>query len=183
MNYIFAALMLIASMSQSGKHVVFLRHEAQMKQYIIDHSRVMLTEDDVDQILAGVAYNFIYLNIPCSVQLAMMKAESNFDIKAKSQAGAVGVMQIMPRTALMVTKQFIPNDMQSYFASNITQPRINIILAGLYIRYLLSNFDWQWRHVFAAYNCGPYNYVNCEYYAVRIMDELRTIYEVYKIKC
>jgi len=70
---------------------------------------------------------------------AIIKAESNFDPKAISRAGARGLMQLMPATAtaLGVTDSFYPED-------NIE--------GG--VRYLLELFNGNLELALAAYNSG-----------------------------
>ena len=82
-----------------------------------------------------------------SLVYAIVKAESNFDTKALSNKGAVGLMQIMPDTALFVAqKQKVTN-------FDLTNPKDNLLLGICYIAYLQQKFDSQ-KDVVCAYNAG-----------------------------
>lgn len=82
-----------------------------------------------------------------SLVYAIVKAESNFDTKALSNKGAVGLMQLMPDTALFVAqKQKVTN-------FDLTNPKDNLLLGICYIAYLQQKFDSQ-KDVVCAYNAG-----------------------------
>lgn len=89
-------------------------------------------------------------NVSKSLVYAIVKAESNFDPKALSNKGAVGLMQLMPDTALFVAqKQNITN-------FDLTNPKDNLMLGICYIAYLQQKFDSQ-KDVVCAYNAGENN--------------------------
>ena len=82
-----------------------------------------------------------------SLVYAIVKAESNFDTKALSNKGAVGLMQIMPSTATFVANQV---GLQNF---DLTNPKDNITLGVAYLSYLDKKFDSQ-KEVICAYNAG-----------------------------
>ncbi|MBP2629403.1 MAG: Lytic transglycosylase catalytic [Firmicutes bacterium] len=98
---------------------------------------------------------------------AVAKAESNYTPNAVSDAGAVGVMQLMPDTA------------SSLGVTNIYDPRDNIEGGVKYIKQLLNTFDGDVSKAVAAYNAGPqavknYNgvppYAETQNYVKKVLD-------------
>ncbi|MBF0157154.1 MAG: transglycosylase SLT domain-containing protein [Magnetococcales bacterium] len=74
--------------------------------------------------------------------MAVIKAESNFDPNAVSRAGAVGLMQLMPETALQ------------YGVLNRRDPVSNIHAGTRHLADLLVKFDNDLSLSLAAYNAG-----------------------------
>ena len=89
---------------------------------------------------SGVAPSLVY---------AMMKAESGFDEKAQSRAGAVGLMQLLPSTARFICmREKIIFDEEMLFDGSY-----NTRLGTLYISYLFEKFPVM-ETMLAAYNAG-----------------------------
>ncbi len=83
---------------------------------------------------------------------SIVRQESIFDVKAKSHAGARGLMQLMPDTARDVAR----NNGLSYRASWLTsRPEYNIRLGSSYLAELLKKYDGSYPLAIAAYNAGP----------------------------
>ncbi len=80
--------------------------------------------------------------IPLPFLIAVMRAESGFNIYAASSKGAVGLMQIMPDTAKTMNL-------------NAFNPLINIIAGAKYLRYCLTMFGYRPVPALACYNAGP----------------------------
>jgi soluble lytic murein transglycosylase-like protein len=81
---------------------------------------------------------------------AIMRQESGFNPNATSQAGAVGLMQLMPDTAKLVSGEAKPN---------LRDPVVSISIGEKYIANLLKT-DTVGNNLFmlaAAYNAGPGN--------------------------
>jgi len=76
---------------------------------------------------------------------AVARVESNFNPKAVSVSGAVGVMQLIPSTA------------KRYGVSNSFDYKQNIDGGTRYLRELLKMFDGDIRNAVAAYNAGEGN--------------------------
>lgn len=83
------------------------------------------------------------------IVLAIIWVESRFDPRAKSHAGARGLMQLMPRTARALTEKLsIPN-------KSLSDPAHNIQLGCYYYARLLRRFSGRQDLALAAYNAGP----------------------------
>ncbi len=92
------------------------------------------------------------VNIPVQWSLAIARQESAFMPDARSSAGALGVMQLMPGTAQLVARQIgvsYKND------TSLTDPDLNIRLGTNYLSQMLRRFDNNRILASAAYNAGP----------------------------
>jgi len=103
--------------------------------------------------------------------LAVMKSESNFNPKAISHAGALGLMQLMPSTAKAEYQKIISGvKVASLNKRLIMHPEVNIILGIKYLQYLeetvqkikdptkrrkivLGGYNAGLRRVKASFNC------------------------------
>ncbi len=74
--------------------------------------------------------------------LAVMKAESAFNPMVISKAGAVGLMQLIPETAIR------------HGVKNLYDTRENIAGGAKHLRFLLDRFHGNIRLALAAYNAG-----------------------------
>lgn len=82
---------------------------------------------------------------------AVTRQESAFVHDAKSTAGAVGLMQLLPATA----KQTAQKNGLSFTPQDLIKPEKNIALGSRYLDHLLGVFDGNRILAAAAYNAGP----------------------------
>lgn len=93
-------------------------------------------------------YSYEY-GIPEYVVYSVMKVESGFDSGAVSNAGAVGLMQIMPETFNWLTSMRKEN----LDSAMLYDPETNIKYGTYYLSYLYVRYG-SWTEVYAAYNAG-----------------------------
>jgi soluble lytic murein transglycosylase len=86
--------------------------------------------------------------------LAVMRVESVYDAEIVSYAGAIGLLQIMPRTGRLIAHQLGLHD---FHTDDLLDPRTNIELAAWYLSSLISRFEGRVPLAIAAYNGGPHN--------------------------
>lgn len=97
-------------------------------------------KEDMDSIFEEASALY---QIPSKLLRAVAKAESGFNPKAVSKAGAMGVMQLMPGTA------------RSLGVSDPYNARQNILGGAKYLKQNLDRFGGDVSLALAAYNAGP----------------------------
>ena len=85
---------------------------------------------------------------------AVVKVESDFNPYAVSRSGAIGLMQIMPATAMAVAGL---SGTQQSLSQQLMDPAINVHAGALYLRTLLDLFSQRLDLALAAYNAGTGN--------------------------
>ena len=80
--------------------------------------------------------------LPRKLVRSVMAAESGFALQAVSPKGAIGLMQLMPATAMTL-------------GANPHDPIQNVDAGARYLRDLLLKYDGYLWHALAAYNAGP----------------------------
>ena len=91
-------------------------------------------------------------NVPLSFLYGISRQESMLNPNIKSPVGAVGLMQLMPSTAKMVSRQ---NKWPYKNERDLVIPENNIRLGSAYLRDMLNKFDNNRILAAAAYNAGP----------------------------
>ncbi len=82
---------------------------------------------------------------------AVVRQESAFTADARSHAGALGLMQLMPKTA-----RFVARSLRLGRTLNLLQPALNIQLGTAYLRRVLDDLGQHPVLATAAYNAGPH---------------------------
>ena len=98
-----------------------------------------LVDLELEQAVSRAAQQY---HVQPALLLAVMKAESSFNPTVVSKAGAVGLMQLIPETAIR------------HGVRNLYDTNDNITGGAKHLRYLLDRFHGNLRLAVAAYNAG-----------------------------
>lgn len=116
----------------------------------------LLSERELDPVIRRASHQH---QLHPALIRAVIKAESDFDPMAVSRAGAIGLMQLMPQTAVRLDVR------------DLYDPEDNIGGGTKYLRQLLDRFRGNLPLALAAYNAGE-NVVD-RYRALPPIDETR----------
>lgn len=87
-------------------------------------------------------------NLSPYLMLSLIKEESHFNPNIISYVGAVGLMQVMPSTADMMTQD-------SYTINELSDEKLNIEIGTKYFSYLMNELYENEAYCVLAYNSGP----------------------------
>ncbi len=86
--------------------------------------------------------------------LGLMRVESLYDAGAVSRVGALGPMQIMPRTGNLLAALTQDHD---FTTADLHDPELAVRYGITYLGLLMERFDGAFPLAVAAYNAGPHN--------------------------
>jgi peptidoglycan lytic transglycosylase len=127
-----------------------------------------------EHIVRGHAENY---DLDPALVAAVIYQESKFQADARSESGAVGLMQLLPETAKGIATRTGGSRFQ---VSDLLDPEINIRYGCWYLRHLLDKYG-SLEKALAAYNGGQGNvdrgvqFPETRHYVDRVLD-LRDIY-------
>lgn len=85
---------------------------------------------------------------------AVIYAESRFDPDAVSEAGAIGLMQLLPDTAKGIA---LRTGGARFVVADLRDPEINVRYGSWYLDHLRDRYGRDTRLALAAYHAGPGN--------------------------
>jgi soluble lytic murein transglycosylase len=98
-------------------------------------------------IIRGHARNY---DLDPALLAAVIYQESKFDAEARSDAGAIGLMQLRPETAKGIAAR---TGGSGFRIDDLYDPEINVRYGSWYLRHLLDKYDDE-SLALAAYNAG-----------------------------
>jgi soluble lytic murein transglycosylase len=84
---------------------------------------------------------------------ALVRAESAFIEDVRSPAGALGLMQVMPKTGEMTARRL---GMNNFTTNHLTRAEHNVPIGSKYLRMMYDDFNGNVILATAAYNAGPH---------------------------
>ena len=137
-----------------------------------------------EAIVTGHARNY---DLSPTLLAAVIYTESKFDASARSDAGAVGLMQLLPETAKGIA---IRTGGDHFVVDDLLDPEINVRYGSWYLRNLIDRYD-DVRTALAAYHAGQGNvdrwrragtgiqFPETRAYVARVVDAERVYAEAY----
>lgn len=138
------------------------------KEHILKPSIILLfivslvfCQEDIKTIVKKNSSDF---SLSSALILGIIEAESNFNNKAVSNKKAIGLMQIVPKTAGIEANIYLNNDTTAPHDTTLMKPEENIkygcaVITVLNKRYFkkIKNDKSKMYCVIAAYNTGAFN--------------------------
>jgi soluble lytic murein transglycosylase len=103
-----------------------------------------------EPIVTGHARNY---RLDPALLAAVIYSESKFDADARSAAGAIGLMQLLPETAKGIA---LRTGGSRFVVSDLYEPELNVRYGSWYLRHLLDRYGDE-RLALAAYHAGQGN--------------------------
>jgi soluble lytic murein transglycosylase len=86
------------------------------------------------------------------VVAALIRQESAWEARARSRAGALGLMQVMPETGRLLARGL---KLTGWRTDRLHDPATNLQLGTHYLAHTLERFEGDLGRALAAYNAGP----------------------------
>lgn len=137
----------IAKLQQDAQR---LRTALLLRDYL-EETRMRIPRATYQTMVDAIADSSLRYGVAPETILAVIRIESTFDVDAESEAGAIGLMQLLPSTA-----EEIARELRMGFAGHETlrDPAANIEMGTYYLTKLLGRFN-DLSLALAAYNAGP----------------------------
>jgi len=103
-----------------------------------------------EQIVRGHAKNY---DLDPSLLAAVIYSESKFNADARSDAGAIGLMQLLPETAQGIA---VRTGGDAFVVADLYVPELNVRYGAWYLRHLLDRYHDE-ETALAAYHAGQGN--------------------------
>ena len=132
---------------------------------IVGAIMIFFTGEDMSG-LKGTVYGWFYpqkyteqvekysaeFNVDKNLIYAVIRTESGFRAEVESQAGAVGLMQLMPDTFTWLQESL--DGEITHTSSDLKDPDVNVRYGTYFLSMLLSDYNGNVRTAAAAYNAG-----------------------------
>jgi soluble lytic murein transglycosylase-like protein len=120
------------------------RLRAERAEAILQLSKVHPVSVDLAEMIYDEA---LRSGIDPKLAFEIIRLESRFDPRAVSSVGAIGLAQVMPRTAIHYDSTLTADD--------LLDPATNLRIGFRFLRDLLERYDYDLRMALLAYNRGP----------------------------
>lgn len=135
---------LYRSLNAASGELELTQLELQRARAILEYSARYHIPADLAQLIYDTA---LQEGLDPDLAFRIVKIESNFRPEARSPVGAVGLVQVMPRTAAFYDPTLTIED--------LLDPKTNLRIGFRYFRYLLERYGQDLRMALLAYNRGP----------------------------
>ena len=138
------------SIESSVKYEIEFLQNYQKVMKVLNSVKTNLNEEEKTDVARIIARKSIEYGFSVEFVLAVIQTESSFNKYAKSRAGAIGLMQLMPITGKALAKDFgiVIKDKKHLY-----NPQLNVTLGMYYLKKLSDRFK-DMNLVLAAYNMG-----------------------------
>lgn len=152
-NTLFLQLIENANGREELALIAQMGHEEQKPQFSVRSAKRIMQQKG--EVIYAHAYPLVKLPDDLGVEealiLAIARQESEFDPRAVSPSGAVGLAQLLPSTAAEVARKLdVP-----YTESRLYEAGYNLHLGSQYLGRMVRGFDGSYIAAMAAYNAGP----------------------------